>query len=131
MIAVFKRDGIWPPIVPSVVLVETLTGRQRADALTNRFLKTCDIVEDVRPAPRSPRGCAADLGPTRIRGRCDCRGDSRTGRHRAERGRGGSSGAGFLRQRRGGAPGVTVGPLRVVSTVVEDLSQHVGHRPVG
>jgi hypothetical protein len=47
MIAVFKRDGIWPPVVPSVVLVETLTGRQRADALTNRFLKTCDIVEDV------------------------------------------------------------------------------------
>jgi len=40
MITVFKRDGIWPPIVPSVVLVESLTGRQRADALTNRFLKT-------------------------------------------------------------------------------------------
>jgi hypothetical protein len=47
MIAVFKRDGIWPPIVPSVVLVESLTGRQRSDALTNRFLKTCDIVEDL------------------------------------------------------------------------------------
>ncbi|HXY28853.1 MAG TPA: hypothetical protein VEH82_11295 [Acidimicrobiales bacterium] len=47
LIAVFRRDGIWPPIVPSVVLVESLTGRQRADALTNRFLKTCDIVEDL------------------------------------------------------------------------------------
>jgi len=47
IIAVFKRDGIWPPIVPSVVLVESLTGRQRNDALTNRFLKTCDVVEDV------------------------------------------------------------------------------------
>lgn len=47
IIAVLKRDGIWPPIVPSVVLVESLTGRQRADALTNRFLKICDIVEDV------------------------------------------------------------------------------------
>jgi len=47
MIAVFRRHGIWPPIVPSVVLVETLTGRQRADALTKRFLKTCDIVEEV------------------------------------------------------------------------------------
>jgi len=46
-IIVLKRDGLWPPIVPTVVLVESLTGRQRADALTNRFLKTCDIVEDV------------------------------------------------------------------------------------
>jgi hypothetical protein len=42
-----KRDGLWPPIVPSIVLVESLTGRQRTDAITNRFLKTCDIVEDV------------------------------------------------------------------------------------
>ena len=47
MIAVFKRDGIWPPIVPSVVLVESLSGRQRTDALVNRFLKTCDIVEEL------------------------------------------------------------------------------------
>jgi hypothetical protein len=39
------RDGLWPPVVPSVVLVESLTGRQRPDAVTNRFLKTCDIVE--------------------------------------------------------------------------------------
>lgn len=47
MISVFKRDGIWPPVVPSVVLVESLTGRQRKDVLTNRFLKTCEIVEDL------------------------------------------------------------------------------------
>jgi hypothetical protein len=47
MITVFRRDGIWPPIVPSIVLVESLTGRQRTDALANRFLKTCDIVEDL------------------------------------------------------------------------------------
>jgi hypothetical protein len=47
MIAVFKRDGIWPPVVPSIVLVESLTGRQRTDALVNRFLKTCDIEEDL------------------------------------------------------------------------------------
>lgn len=31
-----KRRGIWPPVVPSVVLVECLTGRQRIDAVTNR-----------------------------------------------------------------------------------------------
>lgn len=47
LIAVFQRDGIWPPLVPSVVLVESLAGRQRTDALVNRFLKTCDIVEEL------------------------------------------------------------------------------------
>jgi len=45
IIDVLMRDGLWPPVVPSVVLVESLTGRQRTDAVTNRFLKTCDIVE--------------------------------------------------------------------------------------
>ena len=43
MIGAFRRQGLWPPIVPSVVLVESLTGRQRTDANVNRFLKTCDI----------------------------------------------------------------------------------------
>lgn len=47
MIQVFRRDGIWPPVVPSLVLVESLTGRQRNDASVNRFLKTCDIVEEL------------------------------------------------------------------------------------
>lgn len=47
IITVFKRDGLWPPIVPSVVLAESLSGRQRADALVNRLLKTCDIVEEL------------------------------------------------------------------------------------
>ena len=47
MIVVLKRDGIWPPLVPSIVLVESLTGRQGPDALINRFLKTCDIVEGL------------------------------------------------------------------------------------
>ncbi len=47
MIAVFKAEGLWPPVVPSVVLAETITGRQRNDANVNRFLKTCDIVEDL------------------------------------------------------------------------------------
>lgn len=44
-IAVLRRDGLWPPVVPSVVLVESVTGRQRFDANTNRFLKTCDVRE--------------------------------------------------------------------------------------
>ena len=40
-----------PPVVPSVVLVECLTGTQRADAHINRFLKTSEILE--RGDPRS------------------------------------------------------------------------------
>lgn len=47
LIAVFKRDGLWPPLVPSVVLAESITGRHHRDANINRFLKTCDIVEDL------------------------------------------------------------------------------------
>jgi hypothetical protein len=47
MITALKRDALWPPIVPSVVLVECLSGRPRTDALTNRFLKTCDIIEEL------------------------------------------------------------------------------------
>lgn len=41
------RDGQWPPQVPSVVLVESTTGRQSDDARVNRLLKTCDVVEHL------------------------------------------------------------------------------------
>lgn len=47
MITVFKADGLWPPVVPSVVLAESLSGRQRTDALVNRLLKTCNVVEEL------------------------------------------------------------------------------------
>ena len=50
LIRVFERDGIWPPLVPSVVLAESLSGRQRTDAAVNRFLKTCTIVEEISEA---------------------------------------------------------------------------------
>jgi hypothetical protein len=43
LIAVFKREGVWPPVVPSIVLVECLSGRPDRDARTNQFLKTCDV----------------------------------------------------------------------------------------
>lgn len=43
IITVFKREGLWPPVVPSVVLVECLSGRPDRDARTNQFLKTCDV----------------------------------------------------------------------------------------
>ena len=39
-----RRSELWPPIVPSVVLVESLTGKGPRDASTNQFLKACDII---------------------------------------------------------------------------------------
>ncbi len=46
-LAALKDEGIWPPVVPSIVLVESLSGRQRTDTTVNRFLKTCIILEDL------------------------------------------------------------------------------------
>lgn len=37
------RRGQWPPIVPSVVLAEALTGDPRRDFHQNRLLRTCQI----------------------------------------------------------------------------------------
>lgn len=63
------RDGAWPPLVPSVVLVESVSGRQRDDVAVNRLLKTCDVSEEL-PVPlarragelrhRARRGSAVD-----------------------------------------------------------------------
>lgn len=36
--------NVWPPVVPSIVLVECLQGHARRDATAIRLLKTCDIV---------------------------------------------------------------------------------------
>jgi predicted nucleic acid-binding protein len=40
-----RDEGLWPPIVPSAVLVECLQGHAGRDAAANRFLKSCDILE--------------------------------------------------------------------------------------
>lgn len=39
--------GLWPAAVPTPVLIEALRGDGGADAATNRFLKTCDVIEDI------------------------------------------------------------------------------------
>jgi len=54
IITVLRRDGLWPPVVPSVVVVESVTGRPGPDANTNRLLKTCDIVTEL-PEPTARR----------------------------------------------------------------------------
>ncbi|MBI4525640.1 MAG: hypothetical protein HY695_17730 [Deltaproteobacteria bacterium] len=50
LILALRELGLWPPVVPSVVLVECLQGHAGRDALANRFLKTCDVVEGIPEA---------------------------------------------------------------------------------
>jgi hypothetical protein len=47
LLQALRDEGFWPPRVPSVVLVECLEGHAGRDANENRFLKICDIAEDV------------------------------------------------------------------------------------
>ena len=47
LIMALRDEGLWPPKVPSVVLVECLEGHAGRDAVENKFLKTCDIAEVV------------------------------------------------------------------------------------
>lgn len=56
--AELKNSEFWPPLVPTVVLVECLTGRQHDDARTNRFIKTCELLEEL---PEGIGRRAADL----------------------------------------------------------------------
>jgi len=44
LIVALRREGLWPPTVPTPVLIETLRGDPREDAVTNRFLKTCHVI---------------------------------------------------------------------------------------
>jgi hypothetical protein len=43
LIALLTIEDLWPPVVPSAVLVECLTGHPEKDVKTNRFLKICDV----------------------------------------------------------------------------------------
>ena len=54
LLLALREEGLWPPAVPSVVLVECLQGHPGRDARTNAFLKTCDILEEI-PEPLARR----------------------------------------------------------------------------
>ena len=43
LIGALKAQDLWPPVVPTMVLVESLQGVPRRDAKTHRFLKMCII----------------------------------------------------------------------------------------
>lgn len=47
LILALREEGLWPPLVPSIVLVECLQGHPGRDVLANRFLKTCDVVAEI------------------------------------------------------------------------------------
>ena len=47
LVLALRDAGLWPPCVPSVVLVECLQGHAGRDAVENRFLKTCDITPTI------------------------------------------------------------------------------------
>ena len=47
LIAALRSEGLWPPEVPSAVLVECLIGNPGIDAPTNRLLKLTEINEDL------------------------------------------------------------------------------------
>lgn len=47
LIAALRDEGLWPPLVPAVVLVECLQGHAGRDASENKFLKICDVGEAV------------------------------------------------------------------------------------
>jgi hypothetical protein len=50
LIRSFVGEGLWPPLVPTMVLVESLRGDAARDANANRFLKTCIVQAEVTPA---------------------------------------------------------------------------------
>ena len=47
LILALREEDLWPPLVPSIVLVECLQGHPGRDALPNSFLKTCDVMEEI------------------------------------------------------------------------------------
>lgn len=50
LISALRDEGLWPPRVPAVVLVECLEGHAARDARENRLLKICEVIEHVPQA---------------------------------------------------------------------------------
>ena len=47
LISALTAEGLWPPLVPTPVLTESLHGNPSKDALANRLLKTCDLFDEI------------------------------------------------------------------------------------
>ena len=60
-----RRRGEWPAIVPSVILVEALTGDHRRDYHENRLLHTCDVLPVDEMLSRAAGRLRAQVGTRR------------------------------------------------------------------
>lgn len=47
VLTALRTEGLWPPVVPTPVLIEALQGDAARDTPLNRLLKTCDVIEDI------------------------------------------------------------------------------------
>lgn len=63
LIRAFRSQGSWPPVVPTAVLAESISGRAQTDANVNRLLKSCDV------QPVLAEGVARRAGELRARAR--------------------------------------------------------------
>ena len=54
LIGVLRREGLWPPVVPTVVVAESTSGSARTDANVNRLLKICEV-DPVVPEAKARR----------------------------------------------------------------------------
>jgi predicted nucleic acid-binding protein len=64
LIAAFRSEGLWPPVVPTVVVAESTSGSARTDTDVNRLLKACDV------DPLVPEATARRAGRLRALARC-------------------------------------------------------------
>lgn len=62
LIDLLRRQGQWPPEVPSVVLTECLSGDHRRDHATNRLLSMCTIRPVDEPLARRAAALRAGTG---------------------------------------------------------------------
>jgi hypothetical protein len=58
LIRSLRREDLWPPVIPTMILIESLPGRPGRDAQLNQFIGTC-LIEDAVPVTLARR--AAEL----------------------------------------------------------------------
>jgi hypothetical protein len=58
LIRSLRREDLWPPVIPTMILIESLQGRTGRDAPLNQFIGTC-LIEEAVPVTLARR--AAEL----------------------------------------------------------------------
>jgi len=65
-LAELRNRGEWPPLVPTVVLTEALSGDHRRDYHENRLLRTCDLQTVDEDLARQAAALRAQIKARRI-----------------------------------------------------------------